>query len=622
MKKASNSCVNPGSMTVKLLNPQKTLSLRLSIRSDAFALIAVAALFIALLAASWHRWLHPVIDHGREINLPARILAGEALYRDTQFLYGPFAPYFNALLYRLFGVHLSVLHASGIVCALLITLMVYWLARQLMSAWEAAVTTGFVLAVCAFQPGGNYIQPYAYAALYSLVFAIAVQVGVALYLKCGRAHWLFLAGLFAGLSAISKWELALAAVVAAVTALALDSFSARRLLWREMASFVSPALLIIVLAFALVLRRVEWRVLLDDNHVFFTNVPPQLIYFNRLVSGLIYPRSSLLYSLSGLGVAAWWAGAVAFAGAAVSWRSPRLDAVKRAAVVIILGTAWWALIQWRWNFLGGVTPFSAAAILLPLVVIFIGWQAWRARSLKATVPIEERLLLVIAVFGFVSIFRAIFNVTMSGPYTPFFLPVVIIAYLALLFRYAPRFFAHQEGLRVNMKRVALALVALAVIRVAYNSIETYRADYTFQVQTPRGEFITTPLLGRPFAEALRYAQEHTSPGEYIVSLPQLTAINFFADRPYPLREEIVLPGLLKNEPDAIERIKSRRVRTVLLCNLETPDFRDRFFGIDYNRELLGWIKDNCRIEASFDSEGTHGAEYGGKGFIVAYKCIP
>src|SRR5262249_5730071 len=154
----------------------------------------------------------------------------------------------------------------------------------------------------------------------------------------------------------------------------------------------------------------------------------------------------------------------------------------------------------------------------------------------------ERFLLVIAVFGFVSILRVILNVTTSGPYTPFFLPIVIVTYLALLFRYAPGFFARQDGLRINIKRAALALVALAVIRTAYDLIDIYRTGYTLPVQTPRGEFITEPHLGRPFTDALRYARELTSPGEYVVSLPQLTAINFFADRPYPLREEIVLPG--------------------------------------------------------------------------------
>jgi hypothetical protein len=607
------------------MNLQRLQSSRKFSGADALALAAVAALFVVLLGASWRKWLHPIVDHGREINLPTRILAGEALYRDVQFLYGPFAPHFNALLYRLFGIRLSVLHASGVACAGLMTLMLYWLARRLMNPWEAAAATGLALIVCAFHPGGNYVQPYTYSALYGEVFALASLGAVAVYLRCGRANRLFWAGVLAGMAAISKWELSLAAVAAACAALALDSFSARRPLWRKAAVFAAPAALIIAGAFALALRRVAWRQLLDDNHVFFTSVPPQLIYFNRIVSGLNWPRSSLLYSLSGLGVAAWWVGASALVGAAGSWRSQNewRGGVKRAVILLLLGTAWWGLIQSRWNYQGGATPFSAAAILLPLVALSVGWRVWRARAEKATVAFEERLLLVISVFGFVSILRVLLNVSMDSPYTPFMLPVVFIAYLALLFRYAPGFFAGEGRVRVNIRRAALAFVALALFQLAYRTINVYRARYTYPIQTARGEFITDPPLGRLFSGALRYAQEHTSPGEYVAGQPQLTALNFFAERPYPLREEVNNPGLLQNDDDAIMRLKARRVRLIFLCNLYTPDFIDGYFGVDYNQKLMGWIRGNCRPEARFDSEGTHGAEYEGTGLsIVAYRCNP
>src|SRR5690349_10157542 len=92
-------------------------------REDRRALLALAALFVAMLIGSWQRWTQPLLDHGREMNLPARILAGERLYLDVQFLYGPFAPNFNALLYRVFGVQLATLKMSGAVCAVLILLM-------------------------------------------------------------------------------------------------------------------------------------------------------------------------------------------------------------------------------------------------------------------------------------------------------------------------------------------------------------------------------------------------------------------------------------------------------------------------------------------------------------------
>src|SRR5262249_13310957 len=56
-------------------------------------------------------------DGAHELELPRRMLDGERLYTDLRFYYGPLAPSLNAALYRLFGVHLDVLMAAGIVSA-------------------------------------------------------------------------------------------------------------------------------------------------------------------------------------------------------------------------------------------------------------------------------------------------------------------------------------------------------------------------------------------------------------------------------------------------------------------------------------------------------------------------
>src|SRR5215510_12953011 len=186
---------------------------------------AIIVLLIVMVAATWQRWTQPLIDHGREMNLPARILAGERLYSDVQVLYGPFAPHFNALLYRVFGIHLSVLKAAGVVCAILILLMIYRLARALMSEWESFLVAALTLVACALKSTANYIQPYAYAALYGLVFALGSLVATVSYVKRrsnprlerglqpeslrnltpeGGAPNLVLAGSLAGLSLISK----------------------------------------------------------------------------------------------------------------------------------------------------------------------------------------------------------------------------------------------------------------------------------------------------------------------------------------------------------------------------------------------------------------------------------
>ena len=73
------------------------------------------------------------------MNLPARIASGERLYQDVQSLYGPFAATVNACLFRVFGVRLGVLHFAGAICAVIVLLLIYKIARRMMNVQEAFV---------------------------------------------------------------------------------------------------------------------------------------------------------------------------------------------------------------------------------------------------------------------------------------------------------------------------------------------------------------------------------------------------------------------------------------------------------------------------------------------------
>jgi len=166
---------------------------------DVSALSAIGVLFVVMLALTWHRWADPVIDHGRELNVPARLLAGEWLYRDIYYYYGPVAPYLGALLYSIFGARMGVLHAAGMASAVAILALIYWLARQLQAVPQAAATTGLVLVLCVLAPTlGNYIQPYAYAALYGTVCSLLALTCSVRHLSAPRGRWLLAAGIGVG----------------------------------------------------------------------------------------------------------------------------------------------------------------------------------------------------------------------------------------------------------------------------------------------------------------------------------------------------------------------------------------------------------------------------------------
>src|SRR5262245_5691275 len=388
------------SLQSAIRNPQSAIKYS-AIRDPQSAIIF---LFIAMLAASWQRWTQPLIDHGREMNLPARILAGERLYNDVQFLYGPFAPHFNALLYRVFGIHLSVLKASGAVCAILILLMTYRLARTLMSDWESFLAAGLALVICALKSTANYIQPYAYAALYGLVFALGSLIATVSYIRLrserqsserrlqaerlgaqnlppegdapnsGATTNAVLAGLLAGLSLISKPELALAALAAGFTALTVESFAERKPLWRDAAAFAAPVVIITAATYAIILSHTPLRVLLEDNHVLFTAMPPQLVYFNRHVSGLAQWPTSLWFSLAGIGGFALWAGFCGVIGAFASRKQAEWRGVLKAGLIVAgAGVLWRESAIGLLNVPSAVTPFASAGFVLPAMIGLIVW---------------------------------------------------------------------------------------------------------------------------------------------------------------------------------------------------------------------------------------------------------
>ncbi len=569
---------------------------------------AVALLLLAyglLLLGMWQRWTQPLIDHGREMNLPARLAAGETLYQDVQFLYGPFAPYFNAALYRIFGIHLNVLHTAGAVVGALILLLLYWLARQLMTAPQACAVAALALVTCALKSTGNYVQPYAYAALYGLLFSLSSLACLIRFTQTKHWQWMCGAGLCAGLSVISKPELALGALAAAGWAWLALSWEARRAQWRDGFAFAFPVLLVVSVAFGWILSHVSWRVLLADNHILFTAMPPQLVYFNLHVSGLARWPQSLWFTAAGVPMLAlWFGGCLTLAALFTRERTAlRNGLLWLAASGLMLFAAFKFL-----HVAQSVTPFASAVLLLPCVAIGCAWQ-WRKQA-----DAQTDLLLLYAVFACCGILRSFLNVTATGPYTPFFLPLVLIVYLHLLFNVLPRWLNAGAA----YQSVAVTLIVLLAIGMGVNSVKLLHRQKTFALHSPRGSLWVEAEFGEPMAAALNYVAAHTRPEDEVLCLPMATTLNFLSARRQPFFYEILHPGFLTGaqEQAAIAELERRRVPLILLANMDTSEFRDRTFGRDYNQALWQWIEANYQPVARFDMKASELAKWGDRAFFI------
>src|SRR5689334_4437418 len=88
------------------------------------AVIAVS--FVAAAALTWRKWPDPLVDFGIQLVLPWKISTGSVLYRDLMYLPGgPFSQYFDALLFKLFGVSLLTLVISNLTITAGLLILIY-----------------------------------------------------------------------------------------------------------------------------------------------------------------------------------------------------------------------------------------------------------------------------------------------------------------------------------------------------------------------------------------------------------------------------------------------------------------------------------------------------------------
>ena len=165
----------------------------------------------ASLAANWLRWINPFVDSGREMNVPARLAAGERLYRDIVFYYGPAGPWLQALVLRVSGgagplpppSHRSwlPLEIACLALAAAILFLLYRLAAAAGGPRSALAATGLAAAFCLGAPhGGAFVFPYSASSLYALAGAL-LALTASLRLPGWRRRALVATGLALALTA-------------------------------------------------------------------------------------------------------------------------------------------------------------------------------------------------------------------------------------------------------------------------------------------------------------------------------------------------------------------------------------------------------------------------------------
>ena len=164
-------------------------------RSTAWLHVALlAAAFAALFAWTWGRWPDVVIDYGRELYVPWRMLEGDQLFRDLSWFNGPLSPHWNALVFRAFGVGLSTLVWADAALFACVLALLHDVIRGFASRVAATLACLVVMAASGFGQllfigNYNFICPYSHEATHGVLLGLGALAAARRLALGGGAAW-------------------------------------------------------------------------------------------------------------------------------------------------------------------------------------------------------------------------------------------------------------------------------------------------------------------------------------------------------------------------------------------------------------------------------------------------
>ena len=597
-------------------------------RSDLSCFAWVLASFAAGLAVSWQRWGNPLVDSGRELNVPLRLIRGEMLYSDVGYIYGPFSPYFNAILYRILHPSLWVLWGRGIVSTLLILALSYWIARQIAGRFPATLSCLAITWVCALKSQGNYMMAYSFGGLDGSTFVLATTVLLVIFLRKKNPAVLIGAGVAGALAMLSKTELGGAAVGAGVVAAAISGYPRIRKIVLWLVVFLAPALGIPALVLSWFAARVGWRTLTVDSHLFFGHVPWQLMYFNGLHFGFAHPWHSLGLMMASTVRLIAFGGLLVSASVLIEMRragSPQdggsgARKTSRAVAALLISIAGIVVSGIGLSDLG---PFIPMPILL-LVLAAGGIAAFvrAGQNGRKAEQVQAGTMVIVVASALGCLARIVFRVSTGGTLSSFLLPSSVILFVYIWLVIFPAFVPNLATRRRAAQLVSFALAASVMVTAVTLSIR-YQRKFSYPVVTRVGTWRTATDLGIAFTQALQFIHEKTAPGDAIAILPEGTSLVFLSERRNPLREEILTPGFLDaaGEERAIESLRRSRAPLIFIANRPTSEFAETSFGKDYDQRLMYWIEQNYVFCGIFGPRPDAALQVGDPVFFLRAYCL-
>ena len=549
----------------------------------------LAAVFAALFAGTWGRWPDVLIDFGRELYVPWRMLEGEKLFADLAWFNGPLSPHWNALVFRLFGIGLSTLVWVNAAIFAGILALLHYVLRETSSPVAATLACLVVMASCGFAQlffvgNYNFICPYSHEATHGVLLGLGALAAAQRWRGRRSLAWLLLCGLCVGLAFLTKPEIFVAAFIGACVAVGLHAWSANS--WYVRASGVFAFGLIVPIAASWALLRGSlgsagaWTATLGAWPQLFSSTIAQQ-HFYRVGMGLETPGANLTSMLL------WTASTLALFAPSVAlgfWAREGRRRFVAGVVAAVATTVVFVLSYRRVEWLDAARPWALFALVGCVLTV---WATLRRRG-AATWPGAAGF----AAFSLAMLAKILLYTRLYHYGFALALPATALVVVAAWSWIPARLDAAGGAGSVLRAAVAAALACFAAIHVA----QTVRiqAGKTVEVGSGSDRFLADSR-GSVVNEALQWIEAHHPAGTARPSLavfPEGVMLNYLArlDNPTPyfnfMPPELVLFG----ESRTVAAFRAHPPDLVLLAHKDTTEYGPRWFGRNYATELGSWLQ--------------------------------
>lgn len=582
---------------------------------------AAAALVGAILVVSWMKWMDPVIDFGREVYVPWRILGGERPVQDYVHLYGPFSAYFNAGLFFLFGVSIQTEVIANLAIFAGIVVCLFTLLRRSFGYYPAAVATLTVIATFGF---GHYygINNYTYAAPYSHEATHGMLFLLLLLVWLGRARSFaadsaaaWVAGILIALNCLTKTEY----VAASVALWAANSYRLMRT--KALRPKLGGWLRGTMAGFGLTFLG-AWLLL-------SLAVTPGMAIksvINAIAAPLLYGSLSRTpLGLKLIGLDDFWGnlGAILSAGGSAAAVLAVMAIVGRATcargvrwlmhlfVAMVVVVAGFAVFCVQWLEVGVVFPVLLAAAMLWLL------HQRRASSLRSW---RRDVFLVAAA---VMLLRMAFNPVISQ--YGFFQAILAGAWLCGFL------VGEWPGIVAPVRQVRRGVVAAVTLLFLGMSATLLGHSYSFYKlkRLPVGSGADrifaygpeTHKLPEMWERARQYITANSRGSATVFAIPEGVSLNYWTRSKHPLPITDVLPATLRlTQDDLLQRLAANPPDFVVVFSRPMKEFGYRAYGEDdaSGKRILDWVAQNYGAE--FREVGLF--EPGKVGLVVLRRAAP